>query len=216
MIDFLDDQIKPPNKAFSNDFSNGLIIDGTYTYKLHPQLAVRTNVSAAFLRSDGNGLFVPRRPTSLPDTILTPTVSYTRDFDVDIFTLEASALYYLSDASVTEFQPYFGGGFSLGVPHAKFKVKQVVASATDEFYTQGDVFAESDDDKWSAEAGVHGIIGALYYFNNTFAISLEGRGQILQSKFPIETVNEDGLPESVKFDINYSGFVLSLGAVYAF
>jgi hypothetical protein len=216
MIDFLDGQITPPNEAFSRDFSNAFTIDGTYTYKLHPQLAVRANLSTSFLRSDGDGLFVPRRPAGLPDSILTPSVSYTRDFDVDLITLEASALYYVSDAAVSEFQPYIGGGFTLGVPHATYKVTQIVASESDEYFTQGDVFAEFEEDKWSAEAGVHGILGALYYFNSTFAITLEGRAHILQSKFPVETINEDGVPEKVKFDVDYSGFVLSAGAVYSF
>lgn len=217
MIDFLDRRIIKPNEAFSEDFGNGLMFDGTYMYKLHPQFAVRANVSASFLRSSGDGFYVPPRRPSDPDTLA--TVNYTRDFDVDLFILEASAVYFMSDAAVSEFQPYIGGGFSFGVPHAKYKETLVVRDLGGESepnYAVGQVYDEFDANEWSTEAGVHGVLGALYYFNSTFAISLEGRGQIMQSKFPLTVTNEVGARESVKFDINYSGFTLSVGAVYSF
>ncbi len=109
----------------TNDFGNSPLAEITYTYKLHPQFAVRANFYAAFLRSSSQG--VREASVDLPDTVTTaPTVNYTNEFDVDLFTLELSALYYFTDAAVKEFQPYFGGGFSLGLPHQKFTETQLI------------------------------------------------------------------------------------------
>ncbi len=84
-----------------------------------------------------------------------------------------------------------------------------------DYLTNGQVYSESENDKWSGEAGVHVVLGALYYFTNRVAFSLEGRGQILQSKFPIPVATNDGV-EDVKFDVHYSGFMLNVGAAYSF
>jgi hypothetical protein len=209
MIEALDKFIKPPNEAFSEDFHNALSIDGTYTYKLHPQFAVRANVNASFLRTAGDGRFVPI-VTDLPDTIPAPLLNYTRDFDVDLFVLEASALYYFVDAAIQEFQTYIGGGFSVGIPHASFTEVRVDDDT-------GEVFEEIERDEWSFEPGVHAFAGASYYITNLWAVNVEGRGQILQSKFPIDVLNRstDSL-EEVDVIVQYSGFIISLGVTRAF
>jgi hypothetical protein len=220
MIEYLDDVIaKSAGEAFTTDFENSLVIDATYMYKVHPQVAVRGNLTAAFLRSESNGNLIPPRNPVFDDSVrVLPALDYDRSFDVDLFTLEASAVYFFSDASVNEFQPYIGGGFSLGVPHAKLKDERVVAHAGDatDYYSIGDVYSEADEDKWSGEAGVHGVLGALYYVTNRFAMSLEGRYQVMQSKFPIKVGTTGGQSESVKFDVHYSGFILNFGTAYSF
>ncbi len=71
-------------------------------------------------------------------------------------------------------------------------------------------------DTWTFEAGVQAFIGALYYVGTRWAVSVEGRGQILQSKFPLEAKNEDGDVEEVKFVTDFSGFILAAGVSYAF
>ena len=220
MIEYLDDVIaKSAGEAFTTDFENALVIDATYTYKLHPQVAVRGNLSAAFLRSESNGNLIPPRDPVFEDSVVVlPALNYDRSFDADLFVLETSAIYFFNDASVNEFQPYLGGGFSLGVPHAKFKDKRVVASVGDagDYYSRGDTYSEADDDKWSFEAGVHGVLGALYYVTDRLAFSLEGRYQMMQSKFPIKVGTAGGQSESVKFDVHYSGFILNFGTGYSF
>lgn len=220
MNEYLDKVIEgSAGEAFTTDFENSLVIDATYTYKFHPQIAVRGNISAAFLRSESNGnLIPPRNPVFEDSVVVLPALDYNRNFDADLFAIEASAIYFFSDASVNEFQPYMGGGFSLGVPHAKFKDKRVVASVGDagDYYSRGDTYSEADDDKWSAEAGVHGVLGALYYVTDRWAFSFEGRYQMLQSKFPIKVGTTGGQSESVKFDVHYSGFILNFGTAYSF
>jgi len=135
-------------------------------------------------------------------------VNYDRSFDVDLFVLELSALYFFSDASVQEFQPYMGGGFSIGMPHAKFKEERVSQVSGQSFPYEAD--------QWSGEAGVHGILGAYYYVTNRFAFSAESRIDILQSKFPLSATNEVGQPEAVKLDVTYSGFVITFGISRSF
>jgi len=209
MIEALDKDIKRPFEAFSQDFGNGLCIDGTFTYKVHPQFALRANVSGSFLRTEGTGNFVPE-VTNLPDSVLAPLVDYTRDFDVDLFVAEVSALYYFSDAAIQEFQPYIGGGFSVGVPHAKFKEVRID-------HDNGSVFDEIDKDRWSFEPGIHGVAGASYFITNVWAVNAESRFQILQSKFPILVVNHDlNKLQEVDVIVNYTGFMMSIGVSRSF
>jgi len=207
MIDYLDGPLADPFEATSEDFGNGLSIDIGYMYKVHPQFGIRLNGSASLLRSSGEGLFVPDA-SGLPDSVLAPQIDYTRTFDVDLFALELSAVYYFTDAAVKDFQPYLGGGFSLGVPHQKFE----------EIQTDHDTGATTviASDQWSGEAGVHGVLGAFYYINNRFAVSAEGRLQLMQSRFPLMATNEFGQPEEVNFVVDYTGFALALGVTWAF
>lgn len=200
----------------TNDFGNAPLFELTYTYKLHPQFAVRGSFYAAFLTSSSSGIRIAT--VDLPDTVLVaPTVDYNNSFDVDLFTLEASALYYFTDAAVREFQPYIGAGFSFGAPHQKFKETQVIRDPDSSgLWKRGELLREIDKDKWSAEAGVHGLLGALYYFGNRWAVSVEGRGQLLQSKFSLQAVNENGELEDVNFVTDFSGWIMSAGVSYAF
>jgi len=210
----------------SNDFDNAPLVELTYMYKAHPQFAVRANLYAAFLTSDWTGVRVPSIED--PDTVgpnwRGPSVNQSSEFDVDLFTLELSAVYYFTDAAVKEFQPYIGGGFSFGLPHQKLTTTQVILDPDEDpddpdytpVYRPGDTFRDMSKDTWSFEAGVHGLLGALYYFGNRWAISVEGRLQLMQSKFPLTISNEVGEPEEVDFVVDYTGFILSAGVSYAF
>lgn len=210
MIEALERYISPPEEAFSEDFGDAFIIDGTYTYKMHPQFAFRANASAVFLRTTSTGTFVPDVTPGYPDSLPAPALDYTRDFDVDLFILEASGLYYFSDAAIQEFQPYIGGGFSVGIPHATFNEVQIDMDTGEEFRT-------IERDEWSFEPGVHGFLGASYYITNVWAVSVEGRGQILQSKFPIEVPDPaNNTIEEVDVIVDYSGFAITLGVARAF
>jgi len=207
MIDFLDRDKAPPFEATSEDFGNGLTFDAGYMVKVHPQFGVRVNAAATLLRSSGQGLFVLDVP-GLPDSVLAPQIDYTRSFDVDLFTLELSAAYYFTDAAVNDFQPYIGGGFCLGVPHQKYEEIR-----TDHDTGEKETIAR---DKWSGEAGVHAMLGAFYYVTNRFAVSAEGRVQMMQSRFSLQTINEFDQPEDVSFVVDYSGFIVTIGGTWAF
>jgi hypothetical protein len=208
MWDFLDEQHqKPAGDENTDDFSNAVFIDAAYMYKIHPQFAIRANGSISFLRSTSRGYFVYSAP-DLPDTVAAPIYDFSRKFNVDLLVVEASGVYFFTDASVKSYQPYFGGGFSAGIPRATFK----------EGFTDRDtgvIVQDESNTEWSLEAGVHGLLGALYYLSSTFSVNVEARFQILQSKFPITIMTDEG-PKSVKFDIDYEGFLLSVGGAWAF
>lgn len=209
MILFLDRPIKPPFEGVSTDFDgSSLAIDVTYTRKVHPQFGVRVNTSAMFLHSGGRGFYVPQTGPELPDSILADVVDYERNFDTVLMTLELSAIYFFEDASVEEFQPYAGGGFTVGIPFQKLSEDRVSRST-------GDTSGYSTD-QWSTEAGVHAVAGAHYYWTNVWSFVGEARVQMVQSKFPISAKNENGDYEKVKFDVNYSGFSITVGVARSF
>lgn len=209
MIEFLDADKQAPEEARSDDFGNGLAFDLTYIYKPHPQFGFRANASVTLLTSTGEGFFVGDMITP-PDTTR-PLIDYTREFNVDLFALELSGVYFFTDAAVQEFQPYIGGGFTIGFPHAKFDEQQTVRDGVNSGVT-----TEIVSDKWSVEPGVHAMLGAFYYVTNRFAFSAEGRYQFLQSKYPVDVINESGGIESADFIISYQGFYLTIGVTRAF
>ncbi|MFH1755490.1 MAG: hypothetical protein ABIA59_07280 [Candidatus Latescibacterota bacterium] len=194
---------RPAGDENTDDFGNAIILDATYTYKLHPQFAFRLDGSLSILRSASKGYFVP----ATEDTIQ-PIYDFSRRFNVDLFVIETSGVYYFTDASVNGFQPYIGAGFSAGFPRATYK-----EGFTDR--DSGTIIRDNSNTEWSLEAGVHALLGALYYISNSFAFTAETRFQILQSKFPIEIDTEEGR-KTVKFDVDYEGFVISVGGAWAF
>jgi hypothetical protein len=232
MYEYFDSQVIAPVKdqTQSNDFGNAPLVQLTYTYKAHPQVAVRGNAYAAYLQSDWSGILVLNEDP--PDTATSqwqqPTVSAQRTFDVVLFALEASALYYFTDAAVKEFQPYIGGGFSMGLPYQKYTSEATIldpdadpgyTDPTNPYvpkYTSGQPLTTLEKDQLTFEAGVHGILGMLYYFGSKWAFTAEGRIQMMQSKFPLNVLNENDEPEEVKFDVDYTGFILTVGFAYAF
>jgi len=234
MYDYFSRDLRIPQPAKdetqSNDFGNAPLVQLTYTYKAHPQVAVRANAYAAYLQSDWSGILVPNEDP--PDTATgqwqQPTVTVDRTFDVLLFALEASALYYFTDAAVKEFQPYIGGGFTLGLPYQKFTSTATIldpdsdpgfTDPTNPYvpkYEAGQPLSTLEQDQVTFEAGVHGILGMMYYIGNRWAFLAEGRLQILQSKFPVTVPDENGEPEEVKFDVDYSGFIIAAGLSYAF
>lgn len=228
MYDYFNLKVIEPVKdeTITNDFGNSPAIQLTYTYKAHPQVGVRGNVYAAYMVSDWAGITV--LSADPPDTATSgwqrPTLDADVSFDVVMFALEASGLYYFTDAAVKEFQPYIGGGFTFGLPYQKFTRKTKIRDPDSDpgdpdyipEYTPGQPLESLEKDQVTFEAGVHGILGMMYYFGNKWAFTAEGRLQIMQSKFPLTVLNEVEEPEEVKFDVDYSGFLVVAGISYAF
>ncbi|MFQ5511767.1 MAG: hypothetical protein ACE5EO_07960 [Candidatus Krumholzibacteriia bacterium] len=201
MWGFLDRSVDDPFKRFlsTDDFSTGLQADLTYTVKMHPQFAFRLKGGAGFLSSESVGKAAVL--ASPADTIST-LVSFVREFDVVLLSVEGSAIYYFQDASVDEFQTYLGGGFSTYFPLASFD-ETFTDDATGLPFPGG-----RDVSKNSANPGVHAILGFLYHLKNSVAVHLEGRVQIAQSKIEIPAQTA---PIPLSFDVDYTGFVLNVG-----
>lgn len=209
MIDYLDGRVKPPFESNPEDFGNGLAIDVGFIHKPHPQFGVRLNGSATSLKYTSTGTVNPQTPDSL--------LTFSREFKVDLFVLEASGIYYFSDASVKEFQGYLGGGFSLGFPHQSF-------TETRRDYNTGEPFTAdvpghpSDVSEWDVCPGAHLVGGLMYYVSDRWAVSAEARAQLMESTFnQLQAVDPDtGEYENVGFVVDYTGFYLSIGASYGF
>ncbi len=208
MWDFLDRQIEDPLKDQTNteDFGASLALGLSYSAKLHPQFAVRTKLGLSILTSQSTGLDVPNVE---PDTTgARPLIRFDRKFDVLLFALDATGMFFFQDASVKEFQSYIGAGFNLYAPYAKFTDDSVNEET-------GEPFASTETSDWSVQPGVHAVLGLLYHIQPTIAFTAEGRGQIGQSKFTLTEPTPEG-PRSLNFDVDYTGFILTVGVAKFF
>jgi hypothetical protein len=209
MNDYLDGRIQSPFSATSEDFGTSLAVEAGYARKPHPQFAFRLNAAVSFLSSQGDGNMVPQVP-GIPDTIPLPVVDYQREFKVELYVVEASGIYFFSDAAVKEFQTYLGGGFSVGFPHESYEESQVD-------HETGEPFQTLEYSEWDVAAGVHGVLGAIYYVTNTFGVTAEARVQMMEGRFDqLQAQNETGDFEDIGFVIDYSGFYLTVGGLWGF
>jgi hypothetical protein len=213
MYIYLDGLVDAPlqSRLQTTDFEGSPQFDAYYTIKLHPNFAFRLTGGVAPLKSDSKGFAI----ASEPDTSgLRPLLSFKREFDVALFSLQASGLYYFQDASVAEFQAYIGGGLSFFFPWAKYQQKTTVAEQRPDgsIVDTGQPYSSVEETKFSAEPGIQGILGALYHVKNNLAFFMEGRYQIGQSKFTLDLPTATAGVQNLSFDVNYSGFVLAIGA----
>jgi outer membrane protease len=207
MNTYLDGLVTSPFTATSEDFGTSLAVEAGYAHKPHPQFAVRLNASVSFLSSPGSWNGVAEVP-GIPDSIA--VVNYTRDFDSKLIVLEASRIYFFSDAAVEEFQTYIGAGFSFGIPYEKFTETQANAES-------GEVYSTDESSEWGFSPGVHAVIGALYYIDNRFAVTAEGRLQQMKGRYEqLQALNETFNLEDVNFEIDYAGFYLTVGMAWGF
>jgi len=213
MIDYLDGRVRPPFEVSSQDFQTSLAVDVNYIHKPHPQFGFRLNGSAAFLKYTSSGDFIPQVEA---DSLL-PQLKYNREFKVDLMTVEASGIYFFNDASLKEFQPYLGGGFSLGFPYQKFTESRTDVE-TGQPYTDPVPGRPSDVSQWSVSPGAHLVGGLLYYFTDRWGLSAEGRVQLMESRFDqLQAYDPDQQQfENVSFVVKYTGFYMTLGACYGF
>jgi hypothetical protein len=203
MWNYLDRQVDGPlrKETETNDFGAALQFDAAYTAKVHPQFALRAKAGLGILTSDSKGQFVPNvEPDS---TGSRPLLNFERTFDVWLFSLEASGMYFFQDASVKEFQSYVGAGFSFFFPYQVFQ--ETLADAD-----TGAPYADRKQTQTELAPGVHAMLGFLYHIKPSVAFNMEGRVQMAQSKFTLNYLTEDGM-QDLSFDVNYTGFVLSLG-----
>jgi hypothetical protein len=206
MWDFLDRQIDEPLKdeTQTEDFEAALDLSACYAVKVHPQFAVRTRAGLSILGSNSTGVSDPNLPAPA-DTLL---LQFDRGFDVLLFSIDASGLFFFQDASVKEFQTYIGGGFSLYIPYATYS--EDLAD-----WDTGKPYSSYETSEWSFEPGVHAVLGFLYHFKPTIALNMEGRVQMSQSKFEMEYETTSGRQE-LSFDVDYTGFVLGIGVAKFF
>ena len=188
------------NETNTEDFGPAPQLDLIFTNKLHPNFALRARGGAAWLTSGSTGREVRN------DSVL---VSFDRNFDVTLLSLEGSALYYFQDASVKEFQVFLGGGLGFYFPYQQWSETTIDEST-------GQEHSSETKNEWSVEPGIHFVLGMLYHFGNTWAITAEGRGQIAQSKFTLELPTASDGVQPLNFDVDYTGFSLTVGVARFF
>jgi hypothetical protein len=205
MIAYQDSKIQAPFSSVTEDFGDASpTLEVGFVYKPHPHFGGRLNASYSALKSTSTG----NAALQTPDSLL--LVDFTREFKVDLLVLEASALYYFADASVKEFQTYLGGGFSFGFPHQTYQETRADAGT-------GEAYDPIEKSEWDFSAGVHAVLGLLYYVSNRFGVSAEGRLQLMESTFDqLEVPDESGGQETASFVVDYTGFYLTLGVLWAF
>lgn len=213
MIDWLDGRVRPPFTSYPEDFSNGLTIDVGYIYKPHPRFGFRLNGAVSLLSYTSTGDFVPQVPA---DSLL-PQLEFNRELKVELYVLEASGIYYFADASTRELQPYLGAGFSVGIPHETYTENWTDVD-TGQPYTEAIPGRTSEASEWDVSAGVHAVLGLLYYFDTRWGISTEARVQMMEGRFDqLQAVDPDtGEFENVSFVVDYTGFYLAIGVSYGF
>jgi hypothetical protein len=206
MNTYLDGLVNPPFEEHTDDFGTALTLDGGYAKKVHPQFAFRLNASISFLssKSDGN------KALSVAGVDTLVAVDYDREFKSELIVLEASGVYFFSDASVKEFQTYIGGGFSVGIPHESFEEVQNDLDTGQHFQT-------IENSEWGFSPGVHAVLGMIYYVSNTWGVTTEGRLQLMESRYEqLQAVNEVDQLEEVSFVVDYSGFIITVGMLWGF
>lgn len=213
MYEYLDRQVDQVFQSTlqTNDFEGSPQIDAYYTVKLHPNFAFRATGGVGFLTSDSKGFAIA---SEVDTTGLKPLLAFEREFNVALFSLQATGLYYFQDASVAEFQAYIGGGLSLFLPWAKYQQNTTLAQQNPDgsISDTGQHYSSTETTKFSAEPGIHGVLGALYHIRNNLAFFVEGRYQIGQSKFSLDLPTPTAGIQNLSFDVNYSGFILAVGA----
>jgi hypothetical protein len=212
MIDFLDVGVQQPFTAEFEDFGTGLTVEATFVHKPHPRFGWRANAGASFFSYTSEGDFIPQVEA---DSLL-PQLLYDRELSVQLFVLEASGVYYFADASQEDLQTYVGAGFSLGFPHEEY-TETFTDVDTGGAYTDPIPGRPSEASEWDFSAGVHALLGVLYYVTDRWGVNAEGRVQFMEGKFDqLQAINENGDYENVGFVIDYSGYYLSIGATYGF
>jgi opacity protein-like surface antigen len=176
------------------DISLGTYGRVSYERQLTPNHFLKLSGAFNYITQSSVGNYV----ASLNDTLNVP-LNITRDFKVYLVSLEAGFNYYFVPPEPERFSPYAGAGFAGVIPITRLKTE----SRTED----GAPFSNPGEDVShnSFQAGLHLEFGMSYFLSNRYAMALEGKYQMAQSKFDIHGGN---------FDLSYTGFILSLNLTY--
>ncbi len=199
MWDLLDRQVVSTveGETQTDDFGASLCVDGSYTVKVHPQFAIRARAGLNVLQSESAGKLKPPQDEAL--------LSFQRKFDVWLFSFDATGLFYFQDASVKAFQTYAGAGLGAYFPHSSF-TEGLTDMAT------GEAQPQDKQTEWDFQPGAHAILGFLYHVNPTVALGMEGQVQMAMSKFRLTYTDVLGREQTASFDVDYTGFSMTLTA----
>ena len=164
----------------------------SYEYQLTPNHYLKLSSTLSYLKQTSIGTYV----ASYPDTNY--NLDIRRTFKVYLFTLDAGFVYYFTPPTPEGFSPYAGAGFAAVVPLARLHTESSLDGRP--FANPGENVSQN-----SFEAGLHMEFGMNYYLSNRYAMGIEGKYQMAESKFDIHGGN---------FDLKYTGFILAFTLMY--
>jgi hypothetical protein len=165
----------------------------SYERQLTPNHFFKGSACLSYVSTSSVGNYV----AEFPDTNIALDIK--RNFKVYLLTLEAGFMYYFTPPEPQRFSPYAGAGFAAVVPMVRLDTKSTTSDGSP-FSNPGENVSRN-----SFQAGLHMEFGLTYLISNRYAAGIEGKYQMAQSKFYIHKGN---------FDLNYSGFILSLNLTY--
>lgn len=171
-----------------------------YERQVTPNHFFRTSLSFAYLNTSSVGEYVVSIYDASGDSLRNVQLDIERDLEVYLFQLDAGFSYYFISPEPRNFSPYFGAGLSAVFPLVRLETQSWENGTT--FDNPGENVSRN-----SFEAGFHTELGLIYYITNKYSAALEGRYQLAQSDFYHHDAN---------FDIEYSGFTLTLNFNYHF
>jgi opacity protein-like surface antigen len=167
-----------------------------YERQLTPNHFLKLASSFSYLKTTSIGkecVIVPVDTTSESRVL-----DINQTFKVYLLSFDAGFSYYFVPPEVERFSPYAGAGFSAVLPFTRLTTPSTF---------NGKPYPNPAENisRNSLEAGLHLEFGMNYYVTNRYAFGIEGRYQMAHSKFFIHKSN---------FDLDYSGFTLSLNLIY--
>ena len=166
-----------------------------YERQLTPNHFFKSVASLSRITSSSAGEYVATFPDTTLDNLL---LTFERDFEVYLFAVDIGFSYCFVVPEPQRFSPYTGAGFSAVVPFVSLETQ---------CYDNGEPYDNPAENvsETSLQAGLHFEFGMNYYLSNRYALGVEGRYQMSQSKFDVHEGN---------FDLKYAGFVLTLNFTY--
>ena len=166
----------------------------SYEYQMTPNHVLKVSSTFTYLKQGSVGKYV----AEYPDTNYNLDIA--RTLKVYLLTFEAGFSYYFVPPAPESFSPYAGAGFAAVVPLVRLDTESSLHSSGAPFANPGENVSKN-----SFEAGLHMEFGMNYYLSNRFAMGMEGKYQMAQSKLTVHGGN---------FDLKYTGFILSLNLIY--
>lgn len=172
-----------------------------YERQMTPNHFFRASASFGYLSTSSIGEYVASVYDVEGDSLRNVQLDIERDLKVYLFQLEAGFSYYFLSPEPRNFSPYIGAGLSAVIPLVRLETQSWEQDGTT-FDNPGENVSRN-----SVEPGFHAELGLNYYISNRYSLGMEGRYQLSKSDFYHHGAN---------FDIEYSGFTLTLDFNYHF
>ena len=166
----------------------------SYERLITPKHFLKLSSSFNYLKTTSVGSYV----AEYPDTNY--YLNSERSFKVYLLAVEAGFAYYYTAPEARSISPYLGAGFSAVFPMARLDTESTLVENGEPFSNPNENASQN-----SFQAGLHMEMGIAYFITDRYAAAIEGKYQMAQSKFDIHGGN---------FDLDYTGFILSLNLMY--